>query len=44
MPYYNYGKEGYIAQGYCQSTRKPKAATKKIKKGLEKPYRKAAAV
>ena len=44
MTYYNYGKKGHIAQGYRQSTQKLKTVEKKVKEGLEKPLRKAAAV
>ena len=43
IAYYNCGKKGHIARGYHQNTWKPKTAKKKVKKGLEKPYWKAAA-
>ena len=42
--YYNCEKKGHIARGYYQSTRKFKTVEKKVIKGLEKPFRKAAVV
>ena len=44
MAYYIYKKKGYITRGYYQSTQKSKTAKRNVKKGLEKPHRKAAAV
>ena len=44
MAYYNCGKEGHIARGYRQGTRKSEAVERRVKEGLEKPFRKAAAV
>ena len=44
MACYNCGKEGHIAQGCRQGTWKSEAVEKRVKEGLEKPLRKAAAV
>ena len=44
MACYNCKKKGHITRGYRQSTRKPETVERKVKKGLEKPLRKAAAV